>query len=155
MNETRYRDAELRVWKSFGLVPTDRQLLLERTNTSIRVQNVGSGPPVILIHGSSNSGTSWAPLVAGLREFRCVIVDRPGCGLSEPLNTTFDDIARFEAFADGFVADILDSLELDRAGVVTTSFGSYLGLRSAAAHLQASERRVRAHAWCWPRTMDG
>ena len=92
VNETRYREAELRLWKSFGLAPTDRQLLLARCDTSIRVQDVGTGPPVILIHGVSNSGTSWAPLVAGLGEYRCVIVDRPGCGLSEPLIDPFENV---------------------------------------------------------------
>ena len=142
MNEARYRDAELRLWESLALAPSEQWLQLERSATSIRVQEVGSGPPVILVHGTRTAGASWAPLVAGLGEFRCVMVDRPGCGLSEPIKTRFDNVARLEAFADGFIADVLDSLELDRASVVATSFGGYIGFRSVAAHPERIDRVV-------------
>ena len=53
----------------------------------------GEGPAVVFIHGASNGGSSWASLVARLDGFRCIMLDRPGCGLSDPLPTRPDGIA--------------------------------------------------------------
>lgn len=134
MNEARYRAAEKRLWDSVGVAPTEQQLQLERTNSTVRVQEVGEGPPVVFVHGASNSGTSWAPLVARLEGFRCVLIDRPGCGLSAPLATSLADVDRLGAFGDALIVDVLDALELERAHVIGTSFGGYFALRTAAAH---------------------
>lgn len=134
MKEVRYREAERRLWESVGVTPTEQRLQLGRTGVTVRVQEVGEGPAVVFVHGASNSGVSWAPLAARLDGFRCVLLDRPGCGLSEPLATGFDDVERLGAFADALIVDMLDALGLDSAHVVATSFGGYIALRTAAAH---------------------
>jgi 2-hydroxy-6-oxonona-2,4-dienedioate hydrolase/4,5:9,10-diseco-3-hydroxy-5,9,17-trioxoandrosta-1(10),2-diene-4-oate hydrolase len=130
------------MWESVGVAPTERRLTLTRTGSAVRVQEVGEGPPIVFIHGASNSGVSWAPLVGRLDGFHRIVVDRPGCGLSPPLATRFDDAASLAAFAEAFVADILDALDLARAHVVATSFGGYHALRSAAAHPDRIDRMV-------------
>lgn len=46
----------------------------------------GSGPPLVLVHGSPGEGRSWArvaPLLAG--SFRVVMLDLPGYGRSTPI----------------------------------------------------------------------
>ncbi len=134
MDETRYRQAEQRLWESFDLAPTSRRVRLERSGVTVRAQEVGEGPPVLLVHGASNGGTSWASLVARLDGFRCLLLDRPGCGLSDPLPTRLADIPTLAAFADDLVVDVLDALEIDRAQVIATSMGGYYGFRAAAAH---------------------
>ncbi len=134
MNEVRYREAERRLWESVGVSPTERRLHLGRTGVTVRVQEVGQGPPVVFVHGASNSGSSWAQLVARLDGFRCVLLDRPGCGLSDPLAAGFDDVERLGAFADALIVDVLDAMDLDSAHVVATSFGGYMALHAAAAH---------------------
>lgn len=142
MNEPRYREAEQRLWESVGLTPTERQLRLDRTGVTVRVQEVGEGPAVVFVHGASNSGVSWAPLAARLDGFRCVLVDRPGCGLSEPLPYTLDDPERLGAYGDALIVDVIDALGLDHAHVVATSFGGYFALRGAAAHPGRVDRVV-------------
>src|SRR5688500_3300962 len=142
MNEARYRDAERRLWESVGMTPTEQRLQLGRTGTTVRIQEVGEGPAVVFVHGASNSGVSWAPLAARLHGFRCVLVDRPGCGLSDALVTGFADVERLGAFGDALIVDILDALELDRAHVVATSFGGYIALRAAAAHPDRIDRML-------------
>lgn len=134
MNEVRYREAERRLWASVGVTPTDQRVQLGRTGITVRIQDVGQGPAVVLVHGTSNSGVSWAPLVARLDGFRCVVLDRPGCGLSDPLVTRFADLERLGSFADTLVVDLLDAMGLHSAHVVATSFGGYIALRTAAAH---------------------
>ena len=142
MNEARYREAEQRLWASVGVSPTERRVHLARTGVTARVQEVGEGPAVVFVHGASNAGTSWATLVSRLDGFRCVMVDRPGCGLSDPLPTRFDDVQRLGSFADALVIDVLDALGLDGAHVAATSFGGFVALRTAAAHPDRVRRMV-------------
>jgi 2-hydroxy-6-oxonona-2,4-dienedioate hydrolase len=147
MNEVRFREAEQRLWRSVGAAPTERRLHLARTGVTVRVQETGEGPPALLVHGASNAGTSWAQLVARLPHYRCILLDRPGCGLSDPVPTRFDDVGRLEAFADALIVDVLDALALDTAHVLATSFGAYFALRTAAAH---PERVERTAVYGWP-----
>ena len=141
-NLVRYRQAEQRLWASVGVSPNDRQLQLRRTGVEIRIQETGAGPTVVFVHGGSINGTSWATLVAKLPDFHCVLVDRPGCGLSAPLAVGFSDAPRFNAFADAFVVDVLDAMELSSAFLVGTSFGGYTTIRAAAAHPDRIDRLV-------------
>ncbi len=141
-NETRYREAERRFWESLGVSPTERRLALPHTGATVRIQEVGEGPAVLFVHGGSTSGASWAPLVAQLQDFRCIVLDRPGCGLSDPLATHFDDVDRLATFAEALLVDVLDALDLDLAHLVATSFGGYIALRTAAAHPDRVRRMV-------------
>jgi 2-hydroxy-6-oxonona-2,4-dienedioate hydrolase len=134
LSTARYRESERRLWRSVGVTPTEQQLALERTGVSVRVQHVGEGPTVLFVHGLSTAGTSWAPLVARLDDYRCIILDRPGCGLSDPIATPVEDLAGLEAFADALIVDVLDTLDVDTAAVVATSLGGYVALRTAATH---------------------
>ena len=146
MDPDRYRVAERALWSALGLAPDERILALDRTRATVRVQVVGDGPPVVFLHGANTSGSSWASLVAGLDGFRRIVVDRPGTGLS-PATPTALDARSLEGFADGFVADLLDALELERASLVATSFGGYLALRGAATIPDRIERMVQ---FSWP-----
>jgi 2-hydroxy-6-oxonona-2,4-dienedioate hydrolase len=130
------------MWSSVGLEPTERVVRLARLGLEVRLQETGSGPPVVFVHGASNSGVSWAGLVARLGGFRSIVLDRPGCGLSEPIRGPFADMAAFSEFAETLLVDVLDALKLERAHVVATSFGGYVALRTAAAHADRLDRLV-------------
>lgn len=149
MNERRYREAERKLWESVGATPDEVRIPLACTGTRIRVQVVGEGPPVVLLHGGPNAGSTWAPLVPYLPGFRLHIIDRPGTGLSEDFVIPY---ARLLETADRFVGDVLDGLELDRAHVIGSSFGGLLALRSAAA---APERFDRMVQMACPALADG
>ena len=55
----RYLDAETRLWQHYGLAPRNRFVEIARPRARLRVQEVGSGPPVLFIHGTIGPG-SWA-----------------------------------------------------------------------------------------------
>lgn len=126
---TAYRRAEAALWRSLDARPTEHEVTLPRLATRVRVQEVGHGEPVLLVHGGPSAGTTWAPLAARLDGYRAIVVDRPGTGLSGPYPVTAADLG---PFADVFVLDVLDALGLDRAHVVASSFGGFLALRAAA-----------------------
>src|SRR3954471_14180783 len=118
-----YRQAEQRVWAKLGVVPVDRQITLA-SGSKVRVQEVGDGPPVVFIHGVNVAGASWCQLAARLDGFRCILVDRPGCGLSDRIvGSPRRDLSSVEAYADRLLPELLDGLDLDRAMVCATSYG--------------------------------
>jgi 2-hydroxy-6-oxonona-2,4-dienedioate hydrolase len=141
MDEMRYREAERRLWASLGAQPTERRLRLDRLGSDLRIQEVGEGPPVVFVHGANTSGASWASIASRLPRFRCILLDRPGTGLSPPLRMAID-AASLPDFAERLVVDVLDALDLSAAHLVATSFGGYVALRTAAAHPDRVERMV-------------
>jgi 2-hydroxy-6-oxonona-2,4-dienedioate hydrolase len=132
MNEVKYRDAERALWSATGIRPGEKIVTLATRGTNVRVQVIGDGPPVLFIHGGPNSGSTWAPIVGAFEGYTCLLVDRPGTGLSEPLRE-FSNVPDFLTFAGSFVGDVLSGLNIDRADVVASSLGGHIALRSAAA----------------------
>jgi 2-hydroxy-6-oxonona-2,4-dienedioate hydrolase len=154
-DEATYRAAEQRLWDSVGLAPSERRVHLRNLDVEVRVQEVGEGPPVVLIHGASNGGSSWANLVQGLTGFRCIMVDRPGCGLSNPMpgDAGTAHVDAVKRAADLLLADLLDALALPTAHVMGTSFGGFFALRAAAA-APRRVRRVVLFSWSMGVPMD-
>jgi pimeloyl-ACP methyl ester carboxylesterase len=131
--ESRYREAERALWDSLGVAPKESSLRLPSFDSDVRVVELGVGPPVLFVHGGSTSGTSWAELATALPEFRCILVDRPGTGLSPPLSQPIDRLEELEDVADLLIADVLLALGLETVDVVATSFGGWFALRAALA----------------------
>jgi 2-hydroxy-6-oxonona-2,4-dienedioate hydrolase len=149
----RYRQSEQRLWESVGVKPRDRRVRL-RTGEMVRVQETGDGPPVLLIHGAANAGTSWMSLMAKLPDFRCIALDRPGCGLSDPIaGGPLRDIDAIESYADRLLTDTLDALELPSAAVLATSYGGYFAVRGAAANPTRVDSIVE-YSWLMGAPMD-
>jgi 2-hydroxy-6-oxonona-2,4-dienedioate hydrolase len=132
MNENRYREVEQRLWAASGVTPTERFVRLPRARVQVRIQEVGEeGPPVLFIHGGPNSGSTWAPLVARLRGLRCLVLDRPGTGLSDPFDWHQHDL---RTVFETHVVDVLDALELPSAHLVASSSGSDFAILAGALH---------------------
>lgn len=140
--------AERALWSKYGVTPTDRMLALPSGNR-VRVQEIGEGPPVVFVHGAVVAGSSWVLLADALRhDFRCILVDRPGCGLSDPVpGGPLPTPAAFKAFAERLVPDVLDALDLERAAVACTSMGGFFGFRAAIAHPDRVSKLVE---YSWP-----
>ena len=60
--------------------------LIEREGIRWHVQIIGSGPPVLLLHGTGASTHSMADLAMALSDhYTCVLVDLPGHGFTTAL----------------------------------------------------------------------
>ncbi len=137
-----YRDAERLLWDRVGLTPTARFVELAG-GERVRVQETGDGPPVLFVHGAMNAGTSWFQLMAAMPEFRCIALDRPGCGLSDPIvGGPISDVDGISAYADRMLGEVIDALEVPSVSVVATSYGGFFALRGAAAHIEKVDRLV-------------
>lgn len=132
---SRFVAAEKTLWSKFGITPSERRVKLPSGN-EVRIQEIGEGPPLVFIHGVAVAGSSWVLLANALHdEFRCILVDRPGCGLSDPVpNGPLKSSTEFKRFADDLTPSILDGLELDTASLACTSMGGFFGFRAALTH---------------------
>jgi pimeloyl-ACP methyl ester carboxylesterase len=118
---TRYREAERALFSAYGLAPTERFIDLAEPRLRLRILEVGSGQPVIFLPGTGGTGPYWSPLLRELPGIRSILVDRPGWGLSSPVDYRDRDFGRLTA---AILRGTLDALGLDRVDLVGASVGS-------------------------------
>jgi pimeloyl-ACP methyl ester carboxylesterase len=135
--ERRYRDAEATLWAAHGLEPAEHWVELRDPACRIRVVEVGSGSPLLLVPGSGGTGPYWAPLAGELAAGRrLLMIDRPGWGLSSPIDYRAD---AYPATAAALLGGVMDQLGLEGVDMVGASVGGNWALD--LAHAQPS--RVR------------
>ena len=123
-----YQTAEQQLWQQFGEQPRERFIELGSPPVRLRVVEAGSGAPVIFIGGTGGTGAYWAPLVRELPGFRCLLMDRPGWGLSSPVDYSKHE---FKVMVTDVLRGLLDSLGLDKVSLVGASIGNLWALRFA------------------------
>ena len=125
-----FERAETRLLASAGVQVTSRRVRLADPPVSVRVLEVGDGPPLVLVHGSGMSASTWAPLMPYFAANRLIAYDLAGFGLSDP----FDYSSRpLRSHAVAQLASLLDALGLEQAPVVGTSLGGMWALCLALA----------------------
>ena len=110
------------------------------------VHNLGSGFPVLLLHGSGAGVSAWAnwrlllPVLARTR--RVIAPDLLGFGYTDrPADPTDNAHYRMEHWVQQAV-DLLDTLGIAQADLVGNSFGGALALALAIKHPQRVRRLV-------------
>lgn len=92
--------------------------------------DVGTGPPVILIHGFGGSMWQWEHQQHALAEhFRVLTLDLPGSGLSDKPDIEY----RPDQMVDFFVG-FMDALEISHATLVGNSMGAGLAIAMTLEH---------------------
>ena len=106
------------------------------------LHDVGSGPPVMLIHGSGPGVTAWANwrlnIPALSQRFRVIAADCVGFGYTERP----DGIAYNRQNWLHHLLGVLDALGIDRADIVGNSFGGSMALALATEHPDRVRRLV-------------
>jgi len=96
--------------------------------------DVGSGIPVLFVHGFPHNRTLWAPQTSALvDQARCIAPDLRGFGETDVVPPYSMD-----QYADD-LAGLLDALQIERAVVAGLSMGGYVAF--------ALWRRHRARVW--------
>jgi pimeloyl-ACP methyl ester carboxylesterase len=103
-----------------------------------QVLELGTGPPLLLVHGGGDGAFVWAPILPALaRSHRVLAVDRPGHGSADPFDYGGVDLLEHARL---FLREIVDSLELPVVDIVGNGLG---GLWAVAFALDAPERVSR------------
>jgi pimeloyl-ACP methyl ester carboxylesterase len=109
---------------------------------SIAVTDVGTGPPVVLLHGTGCGRRMWFHQIRALRHrFRVIAYDQRGHGDTDAPAAATDYSAGH--LARDFVG-VLDALNLERAAVVGFSLGGGPALALAASKPERVSRLVLA-----------
>jgi pimeloyl-ACP methyl ester carboxylesterase len=118
-------ETEGRVFSQYHLSPRPRRLRFGQPPLGVRVLEIGSGEPILFLHGLSLCPAHWAALIAGLGERRCIVIDMPGHGGSDSVDYRHVDLRSWHTT---FLAGLLDALGLDSAHIVGHSYGGMFRL---------------------------
>ena len=122
------RTAEQQLFAFYGLEAKTRFVYVPRFGIRIRVTEIGSGKPVLLVPGNTGDVFPLAPLMAELRGRRIIAINRPGGGMSEGMDHRTVD---FRKFAVETLISVLDAFELESVPIVAHSIGGHESLWSA------------------------
>lgn len=116
--------------------------VIDITSPPLRVHltEVGSGEPLLMVHGGNSVSMSWGPLLPPLADrFHLLMPDRPGCGLTGPFNYRGVNL---RAHGAHLLRSVLDALRLDRVAVAANSMGGFFALSLALAHPERVSKLV-------------
>ena len=109
---------------------------------NVHYHDIGSGPALVLLHGSGPGATGWSNYnrnaEALARNFRVIIPDLPGFGQSDmkPVD------AKVPAWWTGVVLGLLDGLGIAKAHFVGNSMGGMVTLKLALDHPDRIDRMI-------------
>ena len=126
--------AERRLFAACGMQIASRRVRLADPPLAVRVLEAGHGPPLLLVHGSGMSASTWAPLLPHLAGHRLIALDLPGFGLSDAVDYAGRSL---RAHAVAQLTSLLDALDLERVPVIGTSLG---GMWALCLAVDAPER---------------
>lgn len=115
---------------------TKQTLTLASPSYQVAYSDVGTGEPLLLLHGFMGDGACWKSLASRLQtDYRCISLDLLGFGDSAKPKIRYD-IAQQVAF----VGQFLSAIDLDPCTIVGHSLGGWVASAFALAHPD----RVRA-----------
>jgi pimeloyl-ACP methyl ester carboxylesterase len=117
----------------------------EANGINLYFETLGTGRPMILLHGGLGSGEMFGPNLPTLAERHQVIaVDLQGHGRTADIDRPID----IRLMADD-IAALIDHLGLDRPDVVGYSLGGGVALLTAVKYPEKVRRLVAASAHAW------
>lgn len=121
--------------------------MAEKTR-GIALERIGTGEPLLLLHGTGGSRSVWAPVVDQLApKHDVLLVDLPGHGGSDPPPA---DAPHTPIVYAELLARLLDELDLESAHAVGNSVGAWTALELAKLG-RARSVVALAPAGLWPR----
>ena len=110
----------------------------------IHYNEVGTGDPIICIHGGGPGATSWSNFKGNIQDLalnnRVLLFDMPGWGRSDFPDDAVDK--EFIGWIGGVLSDFMDALGIDSADVIGNSMGGQAALGLALAHPEKVKHMV-------------
>ena len=92
------------------------------SNQTAAYLDIGSGPPLLLLHGFFGEKTCWLPLIELLQsQFRCISLDMLGFGESSKPQIRYD-----VAVEVAFVRQVVEQLNIEPCCIIGHSFGGWV-----------------------------
>lgn len=125
------RTAERDAYQHYGLEPEEHYVEIPEWELQIRVVEVGTGSPVVMLPGGHGAGAGWLPLLPELRDYTTYVMDRPGGGMSDEID--YRSMPLREQAARSTV-ELFDYFDLQEAPAIGNSMGGLWTLRFALEH---------------------
>ncbi len=111
----------------------------------IRVDEMGSGEPLVLIHGYSSTLEEWRPALPYLcQNRRCILLDLPGFGLSDKRDGDYSPAKMAE-----FTVAVMDAMGVQSDDVLAHSWGCSVALAMALRYPHKVNDLVLTGAWVY------
>lgn len=128
-----FRSAQSALADACGVEITAHELAVDLDVPISTAHAVTAGPeegePVLFLPGATQPGAAYLPLIADLAdEYRCVAVDRPGDGLTDPVD--FSTVSYRDVTRQLYPA-VLDALDIDTTHLVAHSQGGFQAFQLA------------------------
>lgn len=104
---------------------------VETPSGRVHYNEAGEGPVIIFLHGSGPGATGWSNFAANMKylskNFRCLAVDMPGWGKSDPVSREDRNHART-------AIEFMDALGIEKAALVGNSMGGATSIHTTVAN---------------------
>lgn len=118
-----YKAAQQKLFESEGVSPVSKFITTNGVVKNVHYLEVGQGKPLILIHGGGGNTDQWINIIKHLQsEFKLIIVDRPGCGLTDAFNYRGVD---YRQHCVSFIKSFMEALNISTADFAANSMGAY------------------------------
>lgn len=119
----------------------------QSSSGTISYIDMGSGEPIVFVHGSPDWSYSFRGLIRELsKHYRCIAVDHLGFGLSDKPQQ-----GDYRAEAHGIrLSELIASLSLTNITLLVHDWGGPIGMHYATQHPDTIARIVVLNSWMWP-----
>lgn len=123
---------------------------LTRPGGRLHYLDEGSGAPIVMLHGNPTWSFYYRNLVLALRgQYRCIVPDHIGCGLSDKPPASQYDYALQSRIDD--LEALLDHLNLrENLTLVVHDWGGMIGMAYAARHPERIQRIIASNTGAFP-----
>ncbi len=137
----KYIETRKTLFEKEGISPKSSFVKTNNGNVQrVHYLELGSGSPLILIHGGLGHSSDWFSILKQLsKHFHLYVVDRPGHGLTDPID--YSNINYQQAAID-FVSTFMDSIGLQRASLLGNSMGGYFCICFGLSHPERVDKII-------------
>jgi 2-hydroxy-6-oxonona-2,4-dienedioate hydrolase len=119
------REAEERLFNFYGMKSQNHFIFIPELGIRVRISEIGSGEPILIVPGNTGDGFPLIPLMAELKGRRLFVLNRPGGGLSEGMDHR---TIAFRKLAILTLTSVMDAFSLAQVPIVAHSIGGHWSL---------------------------
>jgi len=133
-------EAEKQLFAHYDLDYKVHFVEMREPNLRLRVLEVGSGKPLVMVPGGVGDAWPLAALMAEVKGWRIIAINRPGSGLSDGIDLRQVDLRQL---AVNTLSTVMDAFELERAPIICNSMGGLWSTWFALEYPQRVECMVQ------------
>ena len=124
-----YVNTSQRLFANAGIEPKSKFVNTDGPVRNVHYYEIGSGEPLIIIHGGGGYASQWYPVMKLLSsDFHLYVVDRPGCGLTDYFEYDGVDLP---SHGTQFIRSFMDAIGIEKAHLLGHSMGGFFSLNFA------------------------